>query len=127
MTNHFIEAYFNYCVFAFKLRSIFQVDSLNRCIYFQTRSILQVDLLNLCIYVQTQKYTGTRFSKLMYFFPKLEVCLKYPFNIDVFIRWGTHLYMSLFLSVRLSIRSPCTTSLRNCTSSNHNFWHTRVE
>ena len=42
-------------------------------------------LLNICTYVQTQKYTGSRFSKLMYFFSILEVYLKQTFNIDVFI------------------------------------------
>ena len=52
---------------------------------FKLRIILQVDFLNLCNRVQTQKYTGSRFSKLMYFFSNLEVCLKYTFNIDVFI------------------------------------------
>ena len=43
---------------------------------FKLRSILQVDFLNLRIYVQTQKYTESRFSKLMYFFSNLEVYFK---------------------------------------------------
>ena len=38
------------------------------------------------------------------------------------LRWGTHLYMSLFPSVHPSVcRTPC---LRNRTPSNHNFWYT---
>ena len=47
-------------------------------------------------------------------------------------RWGTHLYMSLFPSVRPSV-SPsvhCTWSrpyLRNRTSSDHSFWYTYVK
>ena len=49
------------------------------------RSILEVDFQNLCIYVQTQKYTGSRYSKLLYFFSNSEVYLKQTFNIDVFI------------------------------------------
>ena len=68
-----------------KLRSILQIDFLNRSIYFQTQMILEVDFLNLCNYVQTQKYTGSRFSKLMYFFSMLEVYFKSTFNIDVFM------------------------------------------
>ena len=35
-------------------------------------------------------------------------------------RWGTHLYMPLFLSIRLFVRT-LRTNLRNCTSSNHDF------
>ena len=44
-------------------------------------------------------------------------------------RWGTHLYMSLFLFVRLSICLSicCTAYLKNRTSSDHNFWYTYVK
>ena len=44
-------------------------------------------------------------------------------------RWGTHLYMSLFPSVRLSIcLSVChAPHLRNHTSSDHNFWYIYVK
>ena len=42
-----------------------------------------------------------------------------------FFRWGTHLSMSLFLSVCLSVcRTPY---LRSRTSSNHDLWYTCVK
>ena len=46
-----------------------------------------------------------------------------------FFRWGTHLHMSLFSSVRPSVRLPVCHApyLRNRTSSNHNFWYTCVK
>ena len=44
-------------------------------------------------------------------------------------RWGTHLYMSLFPSVCLSVGLSicCAPYLRNLTSSDHNFWYTYVK
>ena len=39
-------------------------------------------------------------------------------------RWGTHLYMSLYPSVRPSVRRA--PYLRNRTSYDHNFWYTYV-
>ena len=45
-------------------------------------------------------------------------------NYKPFFRWGTHLYMSLFLSV---CPSDCSAPyLRNHTSSDHNLWYTFV-
>ena len=64
---------------------------------FKLRSILQVDFLNRCIYFQTQKYTGSRLSKLMHLRSNLEVYRKYTFNIDVFI-----LKLQKYTSSRLS-------------------------
>ena len=43
-------------------------------------------------------------------------------SFSSFFRWATHLYMSLFLSVRPSIRRAAY--LRNCTSSGLNFRYT---
>ena len=43
----------------------------------------------------------------------------------IFFRWGTHLYVSLFPSVRPYV--CCTPCLRNRTSSNHNVWYTCVK
>ena len=40
-------------------------------------------------------------------------------------RWGTHLYMSLYPSVRPSARRA--PYLRNRTSYDHNFWYTYVK
>ena len=49
-------------------------------------------------------------------------------NID-FFRFGTHLYMSLFPSLRLSVCASvcCRSYLRNNTSSSHHPWYTRVK
>ena len=45
--------------------------------------------------------------------------------LHLVFRWSTHLYMSLFLSICLSL---CHTSyLRSHTSSDHNFWFTCVK
>ena len=51
---------FSYYVFVFRLRGIREVGFQNRRIYFET-----------------QKYTWSRFSKLMYLSSYSEVCLKY--------------------------------------------------
>ena len=51
---------FSYYVFVFRLRGIREVGFQNRRIYFET-----------------QKYTWSRFSKLMYLSSNSEVCLKY--------------------------------------------------
>ena len=51
---------------------------------FKLRSILQVDYLNRCIYFQTQKYTWSRLFKLMYLCSNSEVYRKQIFQIDVF-------------------------------------------
>ena len=51
---------FSYNVFVFRLRGIREVGFQNRRIYFET-----------------QKYTWSRFSKLMYLSSNSEVCLKY--------------------------------------------------
>ena len=48
---------------------------------FWVRSILEVDFQNLCIYCQTQKYTLSRLSKLTNLHSKLEVYLKYTFEL----------------------------------------------
>ena len=52
-----------------------------------------------------------------------EFCILY---FLYFFRWGTHLSMSLFPSVRLSVCPSIrrTSYLRNRTSSNRNFWYT---
>ena len=55
-----------------------------------------------------------------------------PQYLQIFIvfRWGTNLYMSLFLSVRQFIRPSihCATYLKNHTSySDHNFWYIYVK
>ena len=46
-------------------------------------------------------------------------------NVYTLFRWGTHFYMSLFLSVHPSV---CRAAyLKNHTSSDHNFWYTYVK
>ena len=47
-----------------------------------------------------------------------EIMLRY---VMVIFRWGTHLYLLLFPSVR------CASYIRNRTSSNHGFWYTCVK
>ena len=69
----------------FKLRSILQVDFLNRCIYFQTQKYAQSRLSKLMYLCSNSEVYWSRFSKLMYFFSNLEVYLKYTFNNDIFI------------------------------------------
>ena len=49
--------------------------------------------------------------------------------VSAIFRWGTHLYMSLFPSIHLSVHpfnchAPC---LRNCTSSDNYFWEFLVK
>ena len=43
------------------------------------------------------------------------------------IRWGTHLYMSLFPFVHPVCPLFCAPYLRNCRSFDHNFWCTCVK
>ena len=59
----------------------------------------------------------------IFFICILFICILF---ICMVFRWGTHLYMSLFLSVHPSIRpSVCRAPyLRNRRSSDHNFWYT---
>ena len=47
------------------------------------------------------------------------------FVLLLVFRWGTHLYMSLFLSIHLSVCRVLY--LRNRTSSHHNFWYTYLK
>ena len=57
------------------------------------------------------------------FFPSV---LKTAKVVMVF-RWGTHLSMSLFPSVHLCPSVCCPPYLRDCTSSDNNFWYAYVK
>ena len=52
-------------------------------------------------------------------------CLSWKASNKHVFRWGTHLYMSLFLPVHPSI--CCAPYLRKHTSCDHNFWYTCVK
>ena len=62
------------------------------------------DLFNVAILLKSSQIKAIYYIRLFY----------------KFLRWGTHLYMSLFPSICPSV--CCTPYLRNCTLSNHTFW-----
>ena len=62
------------------------------------------DLFNVAILLKSSQIKAIYYIRLFY----------------KFLRWGTHLYMSLFPSICPSV--CCAPYLRNCTLSNHTFW-----
>ena len=77
------------------------------------------------IYFTVNSYTDSDFYKNIYLF-QILYSMKLDFFIKkIFFRWGTHLSMSLFPSVPLSIRHA--PYLRNRTSPDHNFWYPCVK
>ena len=71
------------------------------------------DLLVINVYKTLESYWKSLFA-----------ILQWTNTASVF-RWGTQLYMSLFLLFHLSIH--CALYLRNCTSCDHSFWYTCVK
>ena len=91
------------------------------CITISLRSIVY------CFHCLTIAYY-TILQKFWILNNKIEAScnIKCSFNIYWIFRWDTHLYVSLFLSVRLSVR--CAPYLRNRTWSDHNnFWFMQVK
>ena len=66
--------------------------------------------------------TFTFYKSLFHYFLTIWILEIFPLKfVRSVFRWGTHLYVSLFLSVCPSV--SCTPYLKNRTSSN-NFWYT---
>ena len=93
-----------------------------------------------CFWLDIETAFVFSFSKNVFYPNETFLCLDFSlFSVRGFdevlntlFRWGTHLYMSLFLSVRLSVcpsvrRISRISYLSNCTSCDHNFWETYVK
>ena len=77
----------------------------------------------LVVKIKTSLFFSVKTSNFLAGFYQPPTIISIRGSITIF-RWGTHLYMSFFLSVCLSI--CCAPYLRNHTSSDHNFWYTYI-
>ena len=78
----------------------------------------------LVVKIKTSLFFSVKTSNFLAGFYQPPTIISIRGSITIF-RWGTHLYMSFFLSVCLSI--CCAPYLRNHTSSDHNFWYTYIK